>query len=290
MQGLRSRCGHLTGTLPTLHPHATSPDVEPASDTPTRGTEPDAIGPAAGPCAIPSHRTPDRAVPSPGRQGRRIMRTPRRRFHTRCPPDAESCETLRETRTRRDRPIPAPPTATPRRTTTPRATPSPQSGSPSEAVLRKATPLSDAVPAKRRPERRYPPERPRKRRCPPQSDPAEHRDPSAPHLRRRTLCAAHNGTPWARRVRLVRRARLSATPPSTPHAHAAHFAPIPGHPGASRTRQGPREARSTLRSRHRTSATRDAAEDAPSLGTLRQTNVSRETFSVRFSQASKCFT
>jgi len=69
MQGLRSRRGHLTGTLPTLHPHATSPDVEPASDTPTRGTEPDAIGPAAGPCAIPSHRTPDRAVPSPRKAG-----------------------------------------------------------------------------------------------------------------------------------------------------------------------------------------------------------------------------
>ncbi len=111
------------------------------------------------------------------------MRTPRCRFRTRCPPDAGSRETLRETRTRRDRPIPAPPTATPRRTTTPRATPSPQSGSPSEAVLRKsdapkrrcprkaaprstlppprATPASDAVHAERRPDRR-PPERPRR--------------------------------------------------------------------------------------------------------------------------------
>lgn len=219
------------------------------------------------------------------------MRTLRHRFHTRCPPDAGSRETLREARTRRDRPIPA---RRPRRH--PVARRHPERGRPRKAAPRarpssaKATPLSDAVHAERRPERRYPPERPRKRRCPPQSDPAEHRDPSAPHLRRRTLCAAHNGTPWARRVRLVRRARLSATPPSTPHAHAAHFAPMPGHPGASRTRQGPREARSTLRSRHRTSATRDAAEDAPSLGTLRQTNVSRETFSVRFSQASKCFT
>lgn len=228
------------------------------------------------------------------------MRTPRCRFRTRCPPDAGSRETLRETRTRRDRPIPAPPTATPRRTTTPRATPSPQSGSPSEAVLRKSDAPKRRCPRKAAPRSTLPPQSdPSKRRCPrraaPRSTPPRATPPSIATRPRhtsghRTLRAAHNGTPWARRARLVRRARLSATPPSTPLAHAARFTPIPGHHGASRTRQGPREARSTLRSRHRTSATRDAAEDAPSLGTLRQTNVSRETFSVRFSQASKCFT
>ncbi len=196
MQGLRSRRGHLTGTLPTLHPHATSPDVEPASDTPTRGTEPDAIGPAAGPCAIPSHRTPDRAVPSPGRQGRRIMRTPRRRFHTRCPPDAGLRETLRETRTQHDRPIPAPPTATPRRTTTPRATPSPQSGSPGEAILRK----SDAP----------------KRRCPPQSDPSKRRCPRR---------AAPRSTLPPERPRRESRS-VRATPPGTAHCVPRITAPL----------------------------------------------------------------
>lgn len=40
MQSLRSRRDHLTGTLPTPHPHATPSDVEPASDTPMRVSNP----------------------------------------------------------------------------------------------------------------------------------------------------------------------------------------------------------------------------------------------------------
>ena len=116
--------------------------------------------------------------PPPGRQGRRIMRTLRHRFHTRCPPDAGS----REPSGRRE-----PDAIGPSLRAAHGDTPS-HDDTPSEAILRKAmpperrpqaTPSTQSDPRKRRCPRRAAPrstlppaERRPDRRCPPRATPA----------------------------------------------------------------------------------------------------------------------